>query len=93
MAEESDHETTRLRLLAMAADYEARATVAEQSSIEEKKAGPELTQPAEDIAPPTEASPEKPGKLKLGAKTTRALKETVLVEHRPTARRGKDPYP
>lgn len=93
MAEESDRETTKLRLLAMAADYEARAKVAEQSKAAEKAAEPELAKPDEAIAVPAEENPEKPGKLKLGSKSTRGLKETIMVEHRPTARRGKDPYP
>lgn len=93
MAEESDRETTRLRLLAMAADYEARAKVAEQSKTAEKAAEPELAKPEEAMAVPAGEILEKPGKLKLGGKTTRGLKETVLIEPRPTARRSKDPYP
>lgn len=93
MAEESDRETTRQRLLAMAADYEARSKLAELSSVAENAVEPALAKPEDDVAVPAEDSPEKPGKLRLSGRTSRGLKEPVPVEHRTAARRSKDPYP
>ena len=93
MAEESDRETTRQRLLAMAADYEARSKLAEQSTMAEPATAPDEAKPDDEAAVPPAAAPERPGKLRLGSKTARGAKETVMVEHRATGRRGKDAYP
>lgn len=93
MAEESDRETTRQRLLAMAADYEARSKLAEQSHLAEQATAPDVAQPDDEVAAPAAPPTEKPGKLRLGSKTARGPKETVMVEHRATGRRGKDAYP
>lgn len=72
MAEESDRETTTLRLLAMAADYEARANVAAQVT------GPDLATVTEvQVSAPAEENPERPAKLKLGGRATRGLKRTL----------------
>lgn len=87
MADETDRETTKLRLLAMATEYEARANVAA------KVTGTELAGTKEEISRPAEENLEMPAKLKLGGKGTRGLKQAILVDHRPTARRDKTPLP
>jgi hypothetical protein len=77
MAEESDREATKLRLLAMAADYEARAGVAN-----------ELTEPnsGKTTNEPNESTQDEVSKIVLGSKIAAELKETVLVQRRPVGR-------
>jgi hypothetical protein len=72
MAEESDRETTKLRLLAMAADYEAKAGVVGHAT--ESDVAPVMEVQA--IAP-VEENPEKPTKLRLGGRVTRGLKRSL----------------
>ena len=79
MAEDADREATKLRLLAMAADYEARAGVAT-----------ELTNPDPDpdeaSGEAVETSREPASKLTLSRKAAAETKETVLVQRRPVGR-------
>jgi hypothetical protein len=77
MADEADREATKVRLLAMAADYEARAGVANE--LTESNSGETTNEPDE----PTQN--EAP-KITLGSKTATGLKETVLVQRRPVGR-------
>jgi hypothetical protein len=77
MADDTDREATRLRLLAMAADYEARAAVAV-----------ELTEPDpgdanSELAAPT---PDEALKIRPAARVATGLKETTLVQRRPVGR-------
>lgn len=87
MADDTDHEATKLRRLATAADYEERAKAADDG------AGPDAAEldVAEmdgEVAVQTEPSVGKATRVKLDMKNGRALKETVLVERRPIVRRG-----
>ena len=76
MAEDADREATKLRLLAMAADYEARAAVAEEPSGSDPGiADSELIEPTPSAEP----------NVMLGRKSARGSK-TVVVERRPTGR-------
>jgi len=70
MAEDADREATKVRLLAMAADYEARAGAANEMTDPDPG---EATEPTQDQA--METSPV--GKIAIG------LKEPVLVQRRP----------
>ncbi len=83
MADETDRETTKLRLLAMATEYEARANAATNV------VGPAPAETEEEISRPAEESLERPTKLKLDGKTTRGLKQATLGDPRPTTRRNK----
>jgi hypothetical protein len=81
MAEDADREATKVRLLAMAADYETRAGVTNETTREMTGADPdeangEVVEPARDVAP----------KITLGSKIATGLKETVLVQRRPAGR-------
>jgi hypothetical protein len=74
MAVDADREATRVRFLAMAADYEARAGIANESGEPNSgEANSELVDPTQDEAP----------KITLGRKIATGLKETVLVQRRP----------
>jgi hypothetical protein len=77
MAEDADREATKLRLLAMAADYEARAGIdnelTEPNSVEETS---EVVEPTQDEA----------AKITLGRKITAGSKETVPARRRPVGR-------
>jgi len=73
MAEDADREATKVRLLAMAADYEARDGIDN-----------ELTEPnSADANEPTQG--EAPA-INIGTKVTAGLKETVVVQRRPVGR-------
>ena len=76
MAEDADREATKVRLLAMAADYEARAGI--DNELTEPNSG-EANEPTQDEAPT----------INLGTKITAGLKETVLVQRRPVGRPRK----
>jgi len=89
MAGDTDREATKERFLAMAADYDARAEIAneltEPNSGEADKAmteqnsgeaNSELVEPTQDEAP----------KIMLGRKIAKGLKEPVLVQRRPVGR-------
>jgi hypothetical protein len=89
MAEDADREATRVRLLAMAADYEARAGIAneftEPNSGDDDKA---MTKPnsGDGITEAVEPTHNEAGKITLGRKIARGLKATVLVPRRPVGR-------
>ena len=77
MAEGADREATKLRLLAMAADYEARAGVAnEMIDPDPTEGNSELAEPAQE------------GVLiiKPVRKIATGLKETAVVQRRPVGR-------
>ena len=78
MADDSDRQATKERFLAIAADYEARAEVANERSDPDPGPGEanEAVEPILDEAP----------KITLGRKTVTGLKETVLVQRRPVGR-------
>lgn len=91
MADDAGRDATKLRLLAMAADYEARADIADE--LTNAHAG----EPVEALAEPTQdEDPEAPAetalgetlKLKPGRRIVRETKETIMVDRRPTGRRG-----
>lgn len=77
MADDADRESTKLRLLAMAVDYEDRARVANELT------GPD---PGEAIREFVEPTQDEARKIKPGRKIALGLKETVLVERRPVGR-------
>jgi hypothetical protein len=77
MAEDADREATKIRLLAMAADYEAQAEGAD--GLTEPNSGEtndEPVEPAADEAP----------KITLSRKVATGLKEAVMVQRRPAGR-------
>ena len=77
MAETTDREATRVRLLGMAADYEARAMVAnELTNPDPGEANSETVEPTQDEAP----------RITLSKKVAPGVKETLLVERRPVVR-------
>jgi hypothetical protein len=77
MAEDADRDATKVRLLAMAADYEARAGVTNESTDPDPgEANSETVEPTQDEAP----------RITVGRKVATGLKETVLVERRPVGR-------
>jgi hypothetical protein len=92
MAEDADREATRARLLAMAADYEARAGIAneltEPNSGEDDKA---MTEPYSGDANTEAVEPthNEARKITLGRKIATGLKETVLIQRRPIGRPRK----
>jgi hypothetical protein len=77
MAEDADRAATKARLLAMAADYEARAGLDDG-----------LTEPNSDdgiievVEPTTDEAP----RITLSRKTPTGLNETELVKRRPVGR-------
>jgi len=77
MAEDADREATRTRLLAMAADYEARAGIdnaPDEPGADETNG--ELVEPAQDEV----------AKITLKRKIATGLNESVLVQRRPIGR-------
>jgi hypothetical protein len=77
MAEDADREATKLRLLSMAADYEARAGVANEfTDSNPGEANSEAAEPTQDEAP----------KITLDRKVATDLKETLVVKRRPVGR-------
>jgi hypothetical protein len=81
MAEDADREATKVRLLAMAVDYEARAGIANEMTGEitdpdPDEANGEVVEPTRDEAP----------KITLGRQIATGLTETVLVQRRPVGR-------
>ena len=77
MAADTEREATKVRLLAMAADYEARAGIASEL------AGPE---PDEPNNPLVEPAPDEAPKITLDRKSATGLKQTVLIQRRPAGR-------
>jgi hypothetical protein len=89
MAEDADREATKLRLLAMAADYEARAgRVNELAEPGAPEAHQEAIEPNLDgaVARRDEPNPGETAKARPVRKTATGLKETVLVARRPAGR-------
>lgn len=78
MAEDADREATKERFLAMAADYEARAGVANELTDPD----PDPGNANEAVEPTTDDMP----KITLGRKIATGSKETVLVQRRPVGR-------
>jgi hypothetical protein len=77
MAEDADREATKVRLLAMAADYEARAEVAnELTDPDPREVSSGLINPTQDAAP----------KITVGRKVATGLKEIIVVGRRPVGR-------
>jgi hypothetical protein len=74
MAEDAERAATKVRLLAMAADYDARAKVAHES--EEPNSG-------EASGEAVEPTPNEAPRITPGRKITTGLKEPVLVQRRP----------
>ena len=91
MADDADREATKLRLLAMAVDYEERAKVAddlvESNTVDEDI--PELDVAEMDGVVGVQSSPNagKSSRVKLDRNNVRGLKETIVVERLPTFRR------
>jgi hypothetical protein len=89
MADDADRESTKHRLLAMAADYEARARVANElaepnlSEIDQEAVAPNLAGAITGLDEPMQ---DEPPKITPGRKVARGLKETVLIERRPVGR-------
>jgi len=89
MAGDADREATKERFLAMAADYDARAVIAnelrEPHSDEDDKA---VTEPHSGEANTEAARPthDEAPKITLGGTLATGLKETVLVQRRPVGR-------
>jgi hypothetical protein len=76
MEDDTDREATRVRLLAMAADYDARAGVANELSDPDSGEAVVAVEPTQDEAP----------RIALGRKIATGLKETVIVQRRPVGR-------
>jgi hypothetical protein len=77
MADDTDREATKIRLLAMAADYEARAGVAnELTDPDPGEATGEVVEPTHDEV----------SKMTLSRQVATGSKETVLVQRRPVGR-------
>jgi hypothetical protein len=81
MAAETDRDATRLRLLAMAADYESRAADATATG----------TNIIENVAPPAAETDDVPSPAAdisgtLSLKPARKARETVVVARRPVGR-------
>jgi hypothetical protein len=92
MADDTDREATKIRLLAMATDYDARAGVANELIV------PNSDEVTSDVANPDldgaiatldEASVAEPIKSKPGRKITTGLAETVMIQRRPVGRPRK----
>jgi hypothetical protein len=73
MAADADREATKLRLLAMAADYEARAGI--DNEVTEPASG-EAAEPVQAEAPP----------INIAAKINAGLNEPAVVRRRPVGR-------
>jgi hypothetical protein len=77
MVDDTDREATKLRLLAMAADYEARAGIANEV-VE-----PNVAQADGDVDDPTQ---DEAPKIALNKKIATGSKESALVQRRPVGR-------
>ena len=90
MADDADREATRVRFLAMAADYDARAKVAKGAEPEVGDTANETAEPSSDEAITGLAEPDMGETLKVKPvrKIAKSLRETIVVERRPMVRRG-----
>jgi hypothetical protein len=88
MADDADREATRVRLLAMAADYEGRAKVAQGAEPEVGDTADETVEPGLDEAITGLAEPGMGETLtvKPVRKIAKSLKETIVVKRRPVGR-------
>jgi hypothetical protein len=92
MAEDADREATKTRLLAMAADYEARAGNANE--LIEPNSGEDDTAMIEPYSGDSntalvERTHNDAPKITLGRKIATGLTETLLVQRRPVGRPKK----
>jgi len=91
MADDASRDATRLRLLAMADEYEAKAKVADE--LTEPVSGAADDDPADATLDREVEVPDEPAqgdtlKLRPGRRIVKETKETVVVERRPAGRRG-----
>jgi len=85
MAEDADREATKLRLLAMAVDYDARANAAANvAKPRAEETSKELIEPEAEGEDTASAGPGLTGTLSV--RPVRKAKETVVVERRPVGR-------
>jgi hypothetical protein len=90
MAVDADREATRVRFLAMAADYEARAADANDladpnlDTVDKESAQPSLDEPVTGLAEPGMGETLR---VKPVRKIAKGLKETIVVERRPVVGR------
>ena len=88
MAEDADREATKVRLLAMAADYETRTGI--DNELTEPNSGEEISNVAEPSSgEANELTQEEAPTINTGRKITASLKETVMVQRRPVGRPRK----
>jgi hypothetical protein len=87
MAEDAEREATTLRLLAMAVDYDARATAADGLSRPQPDDATDVTTKPK-VGEPTVDEPtvDEPVVPKAGRKAATGLKKTVTIERRPAGR-------
>ena len=93
MADDTDREATRVRLLGMAADYEARAVVADGLAVPRAAAAIATVSepnPGGEAAAPEDLPVREVPKIRTGRITLGALKDTVSVERRPAVRRRSE---
>jgi hypothetical protein len=89
MANDTDREATKLRLLAMTADYDARAEVADElaaphsGEVTIPVTQPKLAEPVDDV---TEPHSDQARVVSPARRVARELKETVVVQRRPVGR-------
>jgi hypothetical protein len=89
MADDTDREATKIRLLAMAVDYEARAGMAnDPAEPNADEVISDVGEPDLDAAltAPDEPNVAGPMNFKPSRKIATGLKETVMVERRPVGR-------
>jgi hypothetical protein len=84
MADETDREATKVRLLAMAADYDARAKLAHE--LTEPNSGEAVEAIPEPVPDESGQEPSPGGTLKLKSGRT----ETIVVQRRPVGRPKRD---
>ena len=85
MADDTDREATKARLLGMAADYEARAQVA-SGMAEPNVSEPDVSENVGKMKAQAEPDVAKPTRVKLDRKNVRGLKETIMLERHRAAR-------
>jgi hypothetical protein len=89
MADTADREATRLRFLAMAVDYDARANVADEvtkqasSEIDTEPPEPRLEEATKGLTEPDQGEALS---IKPKGRITREPKKTIVVETRPIGR-------
>jgi hypothetical protein len=89
MADTADREVTRLRFLAMADDYDARANVADEVTEQtSSETGTEPPEPKLEETTKVLTEPDQGGALSIKPKgrINREPKKTIVVETRPIGR-------